>query len=97
MVPHPVGQIGLDSMKFRSETTGSKLISSLITILMVSRSLSGSGGRLFDVDVLKVDVFDFSEHVFLIVFGSGGRAPHDQRHRGAGSGPDFCFLYRGSF
>ena len=92
MVPHPVGQIGSDSMNFRSETTGSKQISSLITNLMVSGSVWTSPDRIF-----QGRFFDFSEKVFLIVLGSGGGPPRDQRHRGARVGSGNCFFLPGDF
>ena len=71
MVPHPAGQIGLESMNFRSETTGSNHFSALSATPMVSGSvhaLFGSifqgrffqdryfQGRFFDVDVFEVKV-----------------------------------------
>ena len=97
MVPHPVGQIGLDSMHFRSETTGSKQISSLITVLMVSGSVWTSPDRCFEGRLFQGRFFDFSEKVFLIVFGSGGGPPRDQRHRGPRVRSGNVFLTGGFF
>ena len=59
MVPHPDGQIGLESMKFRSEATGPNHFSALSANPMVSGPVGALLGSIFQDRFFKIDVFNF--------------------------------------
>ena len=57
----------------------------------------GVSGPNFGGQFFEGQIFDFSEKVFLIVFGSGAGPPRDQRHRGARARSGNVFLIGLSF
>ena len=66
MVPHLAGQVGLESMKFRSEATGSNHFSALSANPMVSGPVDVLFGSIFEVEMFKIDFFKIE--IFTIVF-----------------------------